>query len=221
MSAKPYILQIDLEGKACLVVGAGPIALHKTRHLVDSGARVTVVSSSFHAGFDDLVLEARHARAFEDSDIDGMALVHAATQHVELNGRIADLCEAQGMLCCVANDTTLGTFGTPALLDVGDLRVAVSTNGLSPSYGARLRREIAGQLPEYLDKYLAFLGEKRAYSKQVISDGPMRMRFNAYLASAEFEVLYVTLDDEALDAMVHALLEHPETISETYTPKWG
>lgn len=221
MSAKPYIMQIDLDSKPCLVVGAGPIALHKTRHLLDSGAQVTVVSTSFHAGFDDLDLAARHTRAFEDSDVEGKMLVQAATQHLNVNARIAKLCETQGIMCCVANDTTLGNFGTPALLDVGDLRIAVSTNGLSPSYGARLRREIVKQLPEYLEEYLAFLGEKRAMSKQAIPDAPLRMRFNAYLASPEFEILYITLDDEALDEMVHALLEHPETIPESYTPKWG
>ena len=221
MSAQPYIMQIDLESKPCLVVGGGPIALHKTRNLIASGARVTVVSHSFHAGFDALSLESRQQRPFEDSDIEGMTLVQAATQHLEVNGHIAKLCAAQTIPCCVANDTTLGSFGTPAILDVGDLRVAVSTNGLSPSYGARLRREVKAQLPEYLDKYLTFLGEKRAYSKQAITDASLRMRFNAYLASAEFEVLFVTLEDEALDEMVHALLEHPDTIPEEYTPNWG
>jgi hypothetical protein len=71
------------------------------------------------------------------------------------------------------------------------------------------------------DEYLTFLGEKRAHSKQAITDVSLRMRFNAYLASAEFEVLFVTLEDEALDEMVHALLEHPDTIPEEYTPNWG
>ena len=58
MSAQPYIMQIDLESKPCLVVGGGPIALHKTRNMIASGARVTVVSTSIHAGFDELPLEA-------------------------------------------------------------------------------------------------------------------------------------------------------------------
>ncbi len=221
MSAKPYILQIDLEEKPCLVVGAGPIALHKTRHLVESGAQVTVVSTTFHAGFDDLVLHARHERPFEDADIEGMTLVHAATQHLDVNAHIAERCAAQDILCSVANDSSLGSFGSPALLDVGELRVAISTNGHSPSYGARLRREIAGQLPEYLDEYLAFLGAQRALSKECIPDAQLRMRLNAYLASPEFETLFITLDDEALEEVLSVLLEHPERISADYDPHWG
>lgn len=221
MSTKPYLLQMDLESKPCLVVGAGPIALHKTRHLLNSGARVTVVSTSFHIGFDDLALETRHTRAFEDADIEGMMLVQAATQHGELNARIATLCTAQGILCSVAHDTTLGTFATPAVLDAGALRVAVSTQSLSPSYSARLRREIAQQLPDYLNEYLTFLGEHRAQSKQAITDPQLRMRFNAYLASAEFEAIFVDLEKEALTKKVQALMAHPETIPESYTPQWG
>ena len=221
MSSQPYLMQIDIHDKPCLVVGGGPIALHKSRHLVDSGAKVTVVSTSFHAKFDELNLAQRHERAFEDTDIEGIILVQASTQHLDINKHIANLCVNQNIPCCVANDTSAGTFATPAILDDGNLRVAVSTNGLSPSYGARLRREIKAQLPDYIDDYLIFLGEKRAISKEAIEDVSMRMRFNAYLASAEFGVLYVTLEDEALDEMVHALLEQPETIPEEYIPKWG
>lgn len=220
MPAQPYIMQVDVEAKPCLVVGGGSIALYKARHLLDSGAKLTVVSSSFHSGFDDLVLSARHERKVEDGDIDGMFLVHAATNHPEINHHIAECCSEQNIWCCVADDTAKGTFGTPALLDMGDLRIAVSTNGLSPSYGARLRRETAEGIPEYVNEYLQFLGAARERSKGDISDLQLRMRFNAYLASEEGQHLFEASDDEALKTIVNELLLRPESIPEHFTPKW-
>jgi siroheme synthase-like protein len=220
MAKQPYILQVNLESKPCLVVGGGAIALHKTRALVMSGAQVTVVSSSFHDRFDDLDLAARLDRRFEDEDIAGMYLVHAATNHPEVNHHIAELCADAGILCCVADDTSKGTFGAPALLDLGALRVAVSTNGFSPSYGARLRRMIAENVPDHIDDYLNFLGGIRDRSKVSIPDLQLRMRFNAYFASDEGEHLFESSDDEALETIVAELLDNPTQIPEYFTPRW-
>lgn len=219
--AKPYLIQIDLTGKPALVVGGGPIALHKTRHLVTSGARVTVVSSSFHPGFDELDLAARVERRFEDGDIEGMTLVHAATNVPETNEHIAGLCAARDIPCCCAHDTTAGTFSVPAMLNAGDLQISIATNGKSPSYGARLRRKIEAELPECLDDYLNFLGDVRDRSKERIADGQLRMRLNAYLASAEGQAWFESADTATRDAEVERLLNAPETIPESYTPRWS
>lgn len=218
---KPYLMQIDLSGKPVLVVGGGPIALHKTRHLVTSGAQVTVVSSSFHAGFDELDLAARVERRFEDGDIDGMTLVHAATNVPETNAHVAALCAALEIPCCCAHDTTVGTFSVPAMLTSGDLQISIATNGKSPSFGARLRRKIEADLPECLDAYLNFLGEVRDRSKERIADGQLRMRFNSYLASAEGQAWFESKDVAARDAEVEQLLNAPESIPESYTPRWS
>lgn len=218
---KPYLMQINLESKPCLVVGGGPIALHKTRHLLASGARVTVVSSSMHEGFGDLELAAQHDRKFEDGDIEGMRLVHAATNDPGVNEHVAALCAEAGIACCAAHDTTVGSFSVPAVLDVSDLRVAVSTNGKSPSYGARLRRSIDEQLPEHLGAYLDFLGEARTRSKAVIEDGKLRMRFNAYLASEEGQIWFENTAADQREADVERLLHRPESISEIFEPRWS
>lgn len=220
MAEQPYIVQINLESKPCLVVGGGAIALHKTRALVVSGAQVTVVSSSFHDGFDELDLTAQLNRKFEVDDIAGKVLVHAATNHPNVNHHIAELCADADILCCVADDTSKGSFGTPALLDLGALRVAVSTNGLSPSYGARLRRMIAEIVPDHVEDYLHFLGGIRYRSKESIPDLQLRMRFNAYFASEEGEHLFESSDDEALVTIVAELLENPTQIPEHFTPRW-
>ncbi|MFP6583542.1 MAG: bifunctional precorrin-2 dehydrogenase/sirohydrochlorin ferrochelatase [Candidatus Hydrogenedentota bacterium] len=218
---KPYLMQIDLESKLCLVVGGGPIALHKTRHLVASGARVTLVSSSIHEGFGELRLHTQHLRRFEDADIDGMTLVHAATNDPGVNVHIAKLCADAGIPCCAAHDTTVGSFSVPAVLDSGDLRISVSTNGKSPSYGARLRRNIEEQLSENLDAYLNFLGEAREQSKQQIEDGKLRMRFNAYLASEEGQLWFENTEPDERAAELEGLMCKPESISEIFEPRWS
>ena len=70
-----------------LVAGAGKVALRKTRGLLEAGARVTVVAPEWAPEFDHLPLR-RVRRRFLARDLEGMALVFAATNDRKVNQRI-------------------------------------------------------------------------------------------------------------------------------------
>ncbi len=141
-----YPVFLDIRGQRALVIGAGPVALRKTRGLLEAGARVTVVAPAFHSDFDGLPVE-RIQHEFTDSDLDGAALVFAATDSREVNHRAAVLAKARGIPANIADAPAECTFLVPARIHRENLQIAISTGGKSPSRAAELRRK----LEEWLD----------------------------------------------------------------------
>lgn len=141
-----------LKGKPVLVVGAGKVATRKVEHLVEAGARVTVVGETaaedilrFHEAGSIEFKE----RAFSASDVAGMLLVFAATNDGEANGRVLNACRKRGVLCgCMDQRWKDGDLISPAVARMGDVTVAVSTGGRSCRHARRVRdwlaRDLAG-----------------------------------------------------------------------------
>jgi siroheme synthase-like protein len=137
-----YMACLDLEGRACLVVGGGPVGLEKAQGILDCGARVTVVAPD--AVPELLALQVEWlARAYETADLDGRILVVAATSDAAVNRRVFADAEVRGLLCNVADVPDLCSFILPAVHRVDPIAVAVSTGGASPALAQRLRAEIA------------------------------------------------------------------------------
>lgn len=136
---------LDLDGRSCLVVGAGPVGLEKATGLVECGARVTVVAPHAVAGVRALGVDWL-AREYEHGDLDGRFLVIAATSDETLNRRVFADAEARGLLCNVADVPDLCSFILPAVHREGPIAVAVSTGGASPALAQLLRSRIAAQV---------------------------------------------------------------------------
>ncbi|MXX13470.1 MAG: bifunctional precorrin-2 dehydrogenase/sirohydrochlorin ferrochelatase, partial [Gemmatimonadetes bacterium] len=115
------------------------------RWLCDARARVRVVGVTATEGILKLADESvihLYQRAFEPSDLDGSALVIAATDHVDVNRAVQAAAKCRGILFCGADRHTDSDFIVPAVVRRGDLQVAISTGGNSPAYARLLRREI-------------------------------------------------------------------------------
>lgn len=136
---------LDLEGRSCLVVGAGPVGLEKAIGLVECGARVTVVAPHTASGLAELEVEWL-PRPYEAGDLEGRFLVVAATSDEALNRRVFADAEARGLLCNVADVPALCSFILPAVHREGPIAVAVSTSGASPALAQLLRSRIAAQI---------------------------------------------------------------------------
>lgn len=140
---------IDLDKAPCLVVGAGPVALRRTRSLLGCGARVTVVAPQFAAGFGALdAAIVCQERPFEDADLQGMRLCVAATDNHSLNAHIADLCQSQHIAVNVASDARLGTFHFPALVHRDNVVFGLHA-GHAPALARRLRAWLDHILPAH------------------------------------------------------------------------
>jgi siroheme synthase-like protein len=136
-----YPIFLDLNDRPVLVVGAGKVALRKTRGLVEAGARVTVVAPRHLHEFDKLPVRIVE-RAFRTSDLAGAALVFAATNDRLTNHRIAIAAKGRGMFANVADSAEECGFLVPARLSKGGVQIAVSTGGRDPRVSAELRRKL-------------------------------------------------------------------------------
>jgi precorrin-2 dehydrogenase/sirohydrochlorin ferrochelatase len=155
---------VKLEGKRVLVVGAGKVGEPKISGLLDTGARVRVValeaSEAVHAWANagKITLD---LRAFTADDLDGIFLVVAATSSRMLNASIYREAERRGVLCNVVDVPEYCDFYYGAVVRRGDLQIAISTNGQSPSLAQKLRQQLERQFGAGYAQWVAELGETR------------------------------------------------------------
>jgi precorrin-2 dehydrogenase/sirohydrochlorin ferrochelatase len=170
MSLFPIFLK--LEGRQCLVVGAGKIAAAKIPALLEAGAEVQVVAPQAGgtvAELADAGLIRWEERRFEREDLQGKFLVIAATSSIELNQTIFAEAQQRGVLCNAVDDPDRCDFYYGAVVRRGDLQIAISTAGNSPALAQRLREQLELQFgPEYSD-WLEQLGRVREqlFSSQI------------------------------------------------------
>ena len=123
-----------------LVVGAGKVALRKTRGLLDAGARVTVVAPECEPEFEELALRLVRRR-FRASDLNGVFLVFAATDDRQTNHRIGVAAKGRGLFANIADSAEECGFLVPARLQRGEVQIAVSTGGENPRLSVELRKK--------------------------------------------------------------------------------
>ena len=146
-----YPVFLNLKDKLCVVVGAGRVAERRVRGLCNARARIRVVGITATEGILKLADEGTihlWQRAFEPSDLDGSALVIAATDHIDVNRAAQAAAKCRGILFCGADRHTDSDFIVPAVVRRGDLQVAISTGGNSPAYAVLLRRELEAFLED-------------------------------------------------------------------------
>lgn len=155
---------LKLEGRPCLVVGAGSIAESKVRSLLAAGAEVRVVAPQARKPVADWAragVIAWEARPFEAHDLEGVFLVIAATASAVLNEQVFREAQTRRILCNAVDDPEHCDFYFPAVVRRGDLQVAVSTGGRSPALAQRLRRELESQFSARYAGWLQELGKSR------------------------------------------------------------
>jgi precorrin-2 dehydrogenase/sirohydrochlorin ferrochelatase len=155
---------MKLAGKRCLVVGAGNVGEPKIGGLIDTGARVRVIALQASAavlGWADAGKITLELRAFVDEDLDGTFLAVVATASRALNGSIYREAQRRGVLCNVVDVPEYCDFYYPAVVRRGDLQIAISTNGRSPSLSQKLRQQLERQFGPGYAHWVAELGETR------------------------------------------------------------
>jgi uroporphyrin-III C-methyltransferase/precorrin-2 dehydrogenase/sirohydrochlorin ferrochelatase len=163
MSGRLFPIFVKLAGRPVLLVGGGRVAESKVAGLLAAGSVVTVVAPRATASLTKWASEGKlhwHARAFQPADLNGMALVVAAVP-ADVAGGIFTEARSRGILCNSVDDPDHCDFYYGAVVNRGDLQIAISTNGQSPALAQRLRQELEHQFgPEYAD-WLARLGDAR------------------------------------------------------------
>jgi precorrin-2 dehydrogenase / sirohydrochlorin ferrochelatase len=201
-----YMVALVLEGRPCLVVGAGRVATGKVENLLACGARVTVVAPRATPRIQELLAHDRltwERRSFSDVDLDGRFLVVAATDDSDLHVRIARLAEERRILCNIVDVPSLCNFTVPAIHREGPVTVAVSTAGASPTIAKRLRDEIAS-VSEGFGILAQRLQAERGWSQENLHDYATRQRYfeSIVLGDPDPRELVRRGDMDALEALI-------------------
>ncbi len=195
---------LKLEGKRSLVVGAGKVGEPKIGGLIDTGASIHVValeaSDVVHGWARDkkITLE---LRAFVPEDLDGMALAVVATSSHSVNEAIYLEAQRRGVLCNVVDVPEYCDFYYPAVVRRGDLQIAVSTSGKSPSLAQKIRQQLERQFGPGYARWVAELGATR---KLVLASDLDPQRKRELLQSlASREALEAALTEQSASKLVH------------------
>jgi len=155
---------VKLEGRLVVVIGGGHVAEGKIPGLLSAGARIRLVAPSITPQIAEWVRFGKIdwlPKEFEPADLDGAFLVIAATSAPGVNEAVFREAETRGLLCNAVDDIGHCHFYYGGVVQRGDLQIAISTNGKSPSLAQRLRKEFEAQFgPEY-EVWLEWLGAAR------------------------------------------------------------
>jgi len=160
-----YPIFLDIKGRSCLVVGGGDVGTRKVETLLECGALVTVVSLDTTETLRRLGEDKRitlDLRGYSPSDLDGRFLVIGATNDEQLNQQLSLDAEKRNMLCNIADRPAACNFILPAIVQRGDLVMAISTSGKSPAFAKKLRKDLEQEYDEAYGVFLNLMGAIRS-----------------------------------------------------------
>jgi precorrin-2 dehydrogenase/sirohydrochlorin ferrochelatase len=137
-----YPMFLNLQGKHCVVIGAGEVALRKIRMLLDCGAEVTVISPTVRAKVSQLAKTGSlefHRRPYRKEDLKKATVVISATNSRKINQAVEEEARRRGILINVVDDPGRSNFIVPSFFRRGGLTIAISTSGMSPALAKKIR----------------------------------------------------------------------------------
>jgi siroheme synthase-like protein len=168
-----YPVFLKLENMHLLLIGAGNIGMEKLQSLLANSpaTRITIVSITvseqvieFVAGYEHIEI---FEKAFEEADLDGKDIVISATGDREFSEVLRELCKERRILINVADTPDLCDFYLGSIVQKGNLKIAISTNGKSPTAAKRIKEMLNQSIPSEIDDTLENLHSVR---KQLTGD---------------------------------------------------
>jgi uroporphyrin-III C-methyltransferase/precorrin-2 dehydrogenase/sirohydrochlorin ferrochelatase len=172
---------LDLQAGPVLLVGAGELARAKLRLLAAAGARIRWFATDGHHDLSGLepADAARVDRAEGDplvADLGGVIAIVCAGAG-DIGVAMSVRAKAVGLPVNVMDDLPHSTFIFPAIVDRGELVVAIGTGGASPVVARRVRERIEAMLPARIGDLADLIGRWRKQVHGRIPDMPLRRRF--------------------------------------------
>ena len=179
---------MKLQGRSCLVVGAGKVGEPKVAGLLETGARIRVVAIEATAAVREWAREGKielELRPYRTSDLDDVFLAVVATSSRALNQRVYKEAQARRVLCNVVDVPDLCDFFYPSIVRRGDLQIAVSTAGQSPSLAQKIRQQLEKQFGPGYAAWVSDLGKTRKFILASDLDREQKLELLHSLASRE------------------------------------
>ena len=164
-----------------LIVGGGEVGMEKMHFIMKSSpnARIRILATWFSDEVSELAKKFPDTiqmvtKAFEPTDIEDADLVVAATNFHEVNMEVYKAAKERNRIINVADTPDLCDFYMGSIVTRGDLKVAISTNGKSPTFSKRFRQLLEEILPnetsELLDNLKVFRDQLKGDFEQKVKD---------------------------------------------------
>lgn len=166
-----YPIFVKLDVIQTLIVGGGNVGLEKVNFILRQSpeAKIRVVSKDFHPEIILLAINNPNIqiaeREFEENDLKGIKFLILATNNKKVNFEIYQKAKQFEILTNVVDNPCLCDFYTGAALKKGPVKIAVSSNGISPTLAKRLRDFIADVIPDEVENSAELLNQIRSQIK--------------------------------------------------------
>ncbi len=164
-----YPAFLNIEDRPCVVIGGGAVAEQKVKLLLQSKAKVTVISPDFTPAIRELGDKEKLAliqRPYRHGDLFGQFIATAATDSNTVNEAVFREANERGIPVNVVDVTRLCSFIVPAVVRRGDITFAVSTGGKSPAMARKVREDLEKFFPEEYGKLLELVADVREEFKK-------------------------------------------------------
>ncbi len=211
-------IHINTREAKILVVGAGEAAEAKLRTLIKTEAHILILAVDVNPEVQRWI-DAAHvndakitheARGFTPADLNGAALIYAATEDDALNAQIAALASAQNIPVNAADQKAACSFITPALVDRAPVVISIGSEGTSPGLSRALKSDLETRLPITLGRLALKTQDLRAKVKTLMPALSDRQRFWARIFDNKNLDSHLRLNDAELSARVERALNMPE-----------
>ncbi len=200
---------MNMRGRKALLVGAGEVAARKGALLLQAGAELTVVAPELSTSLARQLQEgaiSHRAGNFEESDLEGVVLVIAATDDAAVNARVSELCGARNIPVNVVDNPELCSFIMPSIIDRSPVQIAVSTGGSSPVLARLLRARLESAIPSAYGRLASMVEGFREQVKARFDNVNARRGFwEKVLQGRIAELVFSGKDGEAEKALAEAL----------------
>jgi len=217
MPGLPAILNV--QGKRCLIVGGGQVAVRRARALIEAGAHATVVAPTIDPAMVEIGVK-MCCRTYQESDLNGAALVVIATDDPVVNQAIADDARKRKVWINRADDPTAGDLTIPAHARHGPITLAVDTGGASASAAATIRRELSAALDPHWPAMLEIVAAYRPLIQQAMTDPAERTDRLRQMTSPQALRVYRDGGADALRKYCDNLI-HPPANTKPTSPAVG
>ena len=152
---------LKLEELSLLVVGGGYVGMEKLSVVLQNapGGKIKLVATQISDEIKDLVAGMNNVelieRAYQSSDIEGADIVFAAVNDESVSRQVSSDAKAKGKLVNAADKPLLCDFYLGSIVQKGNLKIAISTNGKSPTIAKRVKELLNETLPDEIDELLS------------------------------------------------------------------
>jgi siroheme synthase-like protein len=172
-----YPIFLDISKKPCLVVGGGKVAERKVSILLKFRGIIKVVSPRISSTLQKLAEKEKihiYLKEYDANDLNGVALVFAATDVETINQKIRMDAEERNIPINVVDNPSLCDFIVPSIVKKDPILIAISTSGMLPFLSKRLRKDIAERITRDYVRYAGIVGRLRRLLIMRVRDKKLR-----------------------------------------------